>query len=84
MNNYSELLNRFRTASQTDDNIKCIQSRAVHPTDTDYPARRLHTFAENAPVDQHNNDHLQHLTTPLHKLKSIDQYLTHVTKQDIE
>ena len=34
---FTELLNRFRTASQTEGDIQCIQSRLVHPKDTDYP-----------------------------------------------
>ena len=34
---FTELLNRFRTASQTEGDIQCIQSRLVHPEDTDYP-----------------------------------------------
>ena len=33
----TELFNRFRTASQTEGDIHCIQSRLVHPEDTDYP-----------------------------------------------
>ncbi len=81
---FTELLSRFRTASQTDNDIKCIQSRVVHPTDIGYPAHTLHIFAENAPVDQHNNAHLQHLTTPLYNLKATDQYPAHVSKQDID
>ena len=32
---FTELLNRFRTASQTESNIQCFQSRLVHPEDTD-------------------------------------------------
>ena len=34
---FTELLNRFRTASQTEGVIQCIQSWLVHPEDTDYP-----------------------------------------------
>ena len=34
---FTELLNRFRTASQTEGDIQCIQSRLVHPENTDYP-----------------------------------------------
>ena len=34
---FTELLNRFRTASQTEGDIQCIQSWLVHPEDTDYP-----------------------------------------------
>ena len=32
---FTELLNRFRTASQTEGDIQCIQSRLMHPEDTD-------------------------------------------------
>lgn len=34
---FTELLNRFRTASQTEGDIQGIQSWLVHPGDTDYP-----------------------------------------------
>ena len=34
---FTELLIRFRTASQTEGDIQCIQSWLVHPEDTDYP-----------------------------------------------
>ena len=34
---FTELLNRFRTASQTEGDIQGIQSWLVHPEDTDYP-----------------------------------------------
>ena len=34
---FTELLNRFRTASQTESDIQGIQSWLVHPEDTDYP-----------------------------------------------
>ena len=44
----------------------------------------MHIFAENAPVDQHNNEHLQRLRTPLHRLKATDQYPPNVNKQDID
>jgi len=81
---FTELLNRIRTASQIERDIQCIQSRLVNPTDIDYPPHALHIFAENAPVDQHNNKHLQQLTTPLHRLKATDQYPPNVAKQDID
>ena len=56
----------------------------MNTTDTDYPARALHIFAENALLDQHNNKHLEHLRTPLHRLKATDQYQPNVAKQDID
>ena len=67
---------------QTESDIHYIQSRLVNTTDIDYPANALHIFAENAPVDQHNNKHLEHLTTPLHRLKATDP--PNVAKQDID
>lgn len=42
-----------------------------------------HIFAENVPVDQHNNEHLPCLKTPLYRLKATDQYPPNVNKQDI-
>ena len=80
---FTQLLNRFRTASHTDDDIKTIQMRAITPEHPNYPAHALHIFAENGPVDEHNRKHLQHLTTPLYRLKAIDHYPSNVNKQDI-
>ena len=45
---FTELLNRVRTASQTDDDIKIIQSRSISPSDPNYPSDALHIWAENA------------------------------------
>ena len=81
---FTHLLNRFRTASQTEADIQCIQLRSVNPIEPNYPKDALHIFAENAPVDQHNNEHLQSLRTPLHRLKATDQYPPNVSKQDID
>ena len=40
---FAELLNRFRTASQTEEDIKCIQSRAIaDPSENSYPSDALH------------------------------------------
>ena len=81
---FTHLLNRFRTASQTEADIQCIQLRSVNPIEPTYPKDALHIFAENAPVGQHNNEHLQCLRTPLHRLKATDQYPPNVNKQDID
>ena len=35
---FTELLNRVRTASQTKDDIKIIQSRSISPSDPNYPS----------------------------------------------
>lgn len=43
---FANLLNRFRTASQTEDDMKVIKLRFVSPTDPNYPSHALHVFAE--------------------------------------
>ena len=41
---FTELLNRFRTASQTEGDIQGIQSWLVQPEDTDYPVSIVFVF----------------------------------------
>jgi len=81
---FTELLNIFRTASQTDQDIQCIQSRSISPSDDNYPSDALHIWAENIPVNQHNNTKLQQIPKPMFQLKATEQYPTNVTKQDID
>ena len=52
---FIELSNRFRTGSETNEDIHCIQSRSINPLDDNYPTDALHIWAENNPVTQHNN-----------------------------
>ena len=81
---FAELLNRFRTASQTEKDIKCIQSRAIaNPSENSYPSDALHIWAENNPVNQHNEMKLENITGRLFHLKAIDQYPPNVSQQDI-
>ena len=49
---FAELLNRLRTASQTEEDIKCIQSRSVDPSNVNYPSDALHIWSENDPVNK--------------------------------
>ena len=83
---FTELLNRLRTATHTEDDLKIIQSRSSDNSvnNANYPTQALHIFAENAPVDQHNNGHLEQLRTPLYSLQAIDQYPKNVSKQNID
>ncbi len=81
---FTQLLNRVRTASHTDDDIRCIQSRTITPGDENYPSDALHIFAENAPVDEYNIDRLQQIQSPQYVLEALDQFPPHVRKQDIE
>ena len=50
---FTELLNRFRTATQTEDDIKSLQSTSITPSDRNYPSDALHIWAENVPVTEH-------------------------------
>ena len=81
---FTQLLNRVRTASHTDHDIRCIQSRTITPGDENYPSDALHIFAENAPVDEYNIDRLQQIQSPQYVLEALDQFPPHVRKQDIE
>ncbi|XP_015764268.1 PREDICTED: ATP-dependent DNA helicase PIF1-like [Acropora digitifera] len=81
---FAEMLNRFRTAKQTEQDIKCIQSRAIaDPSENSYPSDSLHIWAENNPVNQHNEMKLENITGRLFHLKAIDQYPPNVSQQDI-
>lgn len=80
---FAELLNRFRTSSQTDNDINCINSRCISPSADNYPLDALHIWAENDPVNQHNNKQLDQLSSPLFVLKATDQYPSNITQQDI-
>ena len=44
----------------------------------------LYTWAENIPVDQHNNTKLAQIPKPMFTLKVTDQYPNNVNKQDID
>lgn len=44
----------------------------------------MHIFAKYAPVDRHNNEHLDHLTKNLYTLKATDQYPLNITRQDLD
>ena len=56
---FTELLNRIRTCSHTEDDIKLIQSRCIAPSDPHYPSDALHIWAENDPVNEHNEAKLE-------------------------
>ena len=81
---FAEILNRFRTASQTEEDLNCINSRVLVPSTNNYPLNALHIWAENDPVNEHNNKQLLQLSTPLFVLRATDQYPSNVTKQDID
>ena len=80
--NYS--INRIRTASHTEDDIKVIQSRCITPSDRNCPINALHIWAEYSPVDKHNEMKLEAIQAPLYVIKAKDQYPKNVNKQDID
>ena len=43
-----------------------------------------HIWAENAPVGEHNNKHLQQLSGPVYTLEAEDQYPSNLAEQDID
>ena len=67
---FTELLNRIRTASHTEDDIKVIQSRCITPSDPNYPINALHIWADNSPVDEHNKKKLEAIQVPLYVIHS--------------
>ena len=81
---FIQLLNRVRTGTQTEDDIRIIQSRSITTDDPSYPSDALHIWAENTPVDGHNKKKLEELPGSLYILKAKDQYPTNVRKQDID
>ena len=58
---FTELLNRFRTGTQTEADIQCIQSRSITYSDSNYPHDALHIWAENKPVDECNATRLNQI-----------------------
>ncbi|XP_068742020.1 uncharacterized protein [Montipora capricornis] len=80
---FAELLNRFRTASQTEEDIKCIQSRSTEPSDVNCASDVLHILAENNPVHRHNEMKLHQIPAKLFYLKATDQYPPNVSQQDV-
>ena len=80
---FAEFLNRFRTGSQTDKDVNCINFRLISPSADNYPVDVLHMWAENVPVNEYNNKGLEQLSSPLFILKANDQYPSQVTQKDI-
>ena len=77
---FTPLLNRVCTASHTDDDIRCLQSKTITPGDQNYPSDALHIFAENAPVNEYNINRLEQIMSQQYVLKASDQIPPHVRK----
>ena len=82
---FTELLNRFRTGTQTEADIHCIQSRSILPSDSNnYPHDALHIWAENQPVNEYNVTRLDQIPAQQCILTATDHYPPHVSKQNID
>lgn len=79
----NHLLN-FRTASQNEEDIQCINLRTTSSSDDNYPSDALHIWAENILVNQHNNTKLEKILKPMFTLTATDQNPKNVNKQDID
>jgi len=69
---FAELLSRFKTGIQTDEHICCNQYRSISLLDSNYPSDALYIWAENIPVDQHNNARLAMIPKPIFTLPQIN------------
>ena len=81
---FTELLNRIRTADINDEDIDTLNSRVITEMDDNYPTDALHIWAENKPVNEHNEEKLASLRTPLVTLTAHDQYPEKATLEDIK
>ena len=66
------------------DDIKVLRSRCITPSDPNYPSDALHMWAENAPVNEHNQTKLETIQALLFLLKGKNQYPKNVNKQEID
>ncbi|XP_060571765.1 uncharacterized protein LOC132729947 [Ruditapes philippinarum] len=69
---FANMLNRIRVESHTENDIKVLESRIVHPGDPDYPQDALHVFPSNEEVDSHNARKLLSLNMPLVTFTAVD------------
>jgi len=71
---FIDLLNQVRLGELDEENMNVLKSRFVTKDSTEYPAQNIHIFAENAPVNQHNQHMLEQLDTPLIEILAIDEF----------
>lgn len=60
---FALLLNRIRSGTHTDEDIKVLQQRAINESYEDYPKDATHIFAYNKDVYQHNMQRLESIQT---------------------
>ena len=62
---FTELLNRVRIRSLTDEDHTILSERIVKKSDNNYPREAMHICAENKPADAHNKTCLNPLMESL-------------------
>ena len=71
---FIDLLNQVRLGMLDEENVCLLKTRFVTKDNTNYPAQNIHIFAENAPVNQHNQYMLEQLDTQLVEILAIDEF----------
>ena len=76
---FVELLNRLRIGTCLDADLEMLKSRIISLDDPSYPREALHVFAENALVDNHNEQMLEKIDAPSVNLIAADKYPQNVS-----
>ena len=69
---FAELLNRVRTNSCTEEDIKLLKSRIISADSSDYPFESLHVYTTWKNVNKYNAKMMNKLQGTVYTLKSID------------
>ena len=69
---FAELLNRVRTDSCTEADIKLLETRVIKDTSEDYPSYSLHVYTMWKNVNKYNAEMMEKLNGPKYTIKSID------------
>ena len=69
---FAEFLNRVRTNSCTEEDIKLLESRVISADSSDYPFESLHVYTTWKNVNKYNAKMMGKLQGPVYTLKSID------------
>ena len=80
---FTELLNRVRIGSLTDEDQKILSERIVKKSDENYPRKSMHIWAENKHVDTHDKKMLDSINGELVTIIAQDLYPTNVSDIDI-
>ncbi|CAG2198023.1 unnamed protein product [Mytilus edulis] len=70
---FTELLNRIRNATFTNEDIEVLKRRGTTIHSLKHPIDCLHVYSTNAKVDQHNTKMLSTSKEPMDILKAVDK-----------